>query len=564
MISTNRFMRSTGATVCRAWFALALILLSTARPAGAQTSTWRQINGGLPSVGNNDIRALAADPVDPQVMYGGFSYAYGMSHGVFKTTDGGAHWVVADTGLRSNATVTALAIDPANRSTVYAIDNYDLYRSVDGAANWTKITTLPNDVWCVAAYNGVVYVGGYTTFYRSSDSGDHFATTYSSPGGGTANKIWIQPAVPNRVVAAVGASLFQTADGGHSWTEYTALNSSVCNMAYTTAFDVDPSNYSHMLVGTWHCIASTTDGGATWTKVRDIGYTNGLRFDPLKPSVVYATSSYLGPSTVLRSTDGGATWSTFTAGLNSGFRITALELGPSPLAGATESAAYVGLTGWGPFTTAPETPIPGVTVIDPFYGDVAGGTTVSLWGKNFVAGDTSVSLGGSPASNVVVTSATELTAVTPAHGPGPVTAAVTTTAGTGSLANGFVYVRAMPAFSDEPLVVRATVVKASHVAELRQRIDELRARHLLVGFSWTNPTLSVGTTAVSSLHIAELRAALAGVYSAVGQTPPTYTPTVIDPGKTPIAAVQIEELRVAVASLWDAYKQRSVAPGRVR
>jgi photosystem II stability/assembly factor-like uncharacterized protein len=551
-------LRSARPLAVAACTALLLALLSSGRPtAEAQGSTWRQISTGLPVVGYNDIRTMAVDPVNSQILYGGFSYSFGMSHGVFKSTDGGAHWEVADTGLRSNATVTSLAIDPVSPSTIYAVENYDLYRSLDGAAHWTKLTTLPNDVWCVAANNGVVYVGGYVTFYVSTDGGDHFAATYSSPGGGTANKIWIQPGATSRIIAATGASLHQTTDGGHTWTPYSALNSSVCDTTYTVAFDVDPFDYNRMIVGSWHCLARTTDGGATWAKVRDLSDTNHVVFDSRKQNVVYATSGGTGPSTVLKSTDGGATWSPFTTGLPASFVLTALALGPSPQTGATESAAYVGLTGWGPYTTAPEPPIPTVVTVDPLYGDVSGGTAISIWGSNFVAGQTSVSVGGNPASNVVVSSANELTAVTPAHAPGPVSVTVTTSVATGSLANGFIYVRAMPSFADDPLVVRNSVVKAVHITELRQHIDELRARHLLTPYAWTDPTLTAGTTSVARLHVVNLRAALFGVYTALGQTAPSYTPMVIEPGKTVIEALQIAELRAAVRAAWDFYLIRS-------
>lgn len=59
------------------------------------------------------VSGLAIDPRNPATIYAG---TYG---GVFKSTDGGAHWQAMNTGL-NNLFVRALAIDPLNPATVYA------------------------------------------------------------------------------------------------------------------------------------------------------------------------------------------------------------------------------------------------------------------------------------------------------------------------------------------------------------------------------------------------------------------------------------------------------------
>jgi hypothetical protein len=73
----------------------------------------------------------------------------------------------------------------------------------------------------------------------------------------------------------------------------------------------------------------------------------------------------------------------------------------------------------------------------PGYGPAAGGSTVVLQGEGFTAG-TTVSFGGSPAAQVTIETGRRLTAVTPA-GSGPADVAVTGTAGTSTLAGGFLY-----------------------------------------------------------------------------------------------------------------------------
>ena len=71
-------------------------------------------------------------------------------------------------------------------------------------------------------------------------------------------------------------------------------------------------------------------------------------------------------------------------------------------------------------------PVPAPTTISllPTSGPEAGGTLVTVWGTNFLAGAT-VSFGGVAAASVTVTSATQLGAVTPPHAAGVVDVRVT-------------------------------------------------------------------------------------------------------------------------------------------
>jgi|GEM_PF-5467473 len=88
------------------------------------------------------------------------------------------------------------------------------------------------------------------------------------------------------------------------------------------------------------------------------------------------------------------------------------------------------------------TPPASVTVssVSPAQGTTLGGTTVTITGTGFVVVPT-VTFGGSAATNVVLTSATTLTAVTPAHAAGAVDVVVTNPSGGESttVTGGFTY-----------------------------------------------------------------------------------------------------------------------------
>jgi hypothetical protein len=69
---------------------------------------------------------------------------------------------------------------------------------------------------------------------------------------------------------------------------------------------------------------------------------------------------------------------------------------------------------------------PTLTAVDPALGATTGGTALKLTGTNFLAG-AKVTVGGTAATNVVIVTATEITATAPAHAAGAVDIVVTNT-----------------------------------------------------------------------------------------------------------------------------------------
>jgi hypothetical protein len=84
---------------------------------------------------------------------------------------------------------------------------------------------------------------------------------------------------------------------------------------------------------------------------------------------------------------------------------------------------------------------PTVSSISPNTGSSNGGTSVTIKGTNFASGST-VTFGGTAASNVTVVSSTSITAATPAHAAGAVNVVVSDSNGSGTLTNGFTYTAA--------------------------------------------------------------------------------------------------------------------------
>jgi hypothetical protein len=118
----------------------AAVFVASAHTAQAGINAWT--SHGPPG---GDVSALAIDPITPRTIYAGTS-----GTGVFKSTDAGATWSAANTGLPSNTSVSALAIDPTMPRTLYAgtaaysgpaVGNGGVYKSTDGASSWNAFNT---------------------------------------------------------------------------------------------------------------------------------------------------------------------------------------------------------------------------------------------------------------------------------------------------------------------------------------------------------------------------------------------------------------------------------------
>ncbi len=117
-------------------------------------ATWIHSSNGLPRFAgagssNYDVLALAINPANPQTLYAGATSfeVTGPVGSVYKSTNGGANWFEASSGI-AGQDVRALLIDTADPSgdTVYAgtggggADRGGVFRTTDGGATWNSIS----------------------------------------------------------------------------------------------------------------------------------------------------------------------------------------------------------------------------------------------------------------------------------------------------------------------------------------------------------------------------------------------------------------------------------------
>lgn len=235
--------------------------------------------------------------------------------GAFRSTNAGAAWTAANSGLRPS--VRVLAADPLNAATVWAgTTSSHLFRSSDNGASWTRLKSgLTPQVEAIAvdpSNSNTVYVGtgGGSGFYKTTNGG----TTWTSPSflSGGANALAIDPSAPATLYGERrDVGLVKSTNAGTSWT---TINN---GLGFTTGstprivdIEVDPINTANVYaVISAGGIAKSSNRGADWTKVATQNVFD-VAVDPHTPGVVFAASA----SGILKTTDGGANWQTVNSG----------------------------------------------------------------------------------------------------------------------------------------------------------------------------------------------------------------------------------------------------------
>ena len=246
--------------------------------------------------------------------------------------------------------VIAFAVDPNDRAKFFiAVASGGVWKTVNAGTTWTPIFENYGafSIGAIALDQkdtNVLWVGtGERNSQRSVGYGDG---VYKSEDGGRSfrkvgleksehiGRIVIDPRDSKVVyVAAQGPlwsaggdrGLYKTTDGGKTWKAVLSFSE------HTGVTDVvlDPSNPDIVYAASWQrrrhfytlinggpesAIHKSTDGGATWARLRgglpagDVGRV-GLDVSPVDPNVVYATVEAAGQgSGIYRSGDKGATW----------------------------------------------------------------------------------------------------------------------------------------------------------------------------------------------------------------------------------------------------------------
>jgi len=299
----------------------AIITLAWGIPAPAATDlpassfTWVRTGGPLGGLGY-DIRMRTDDPDTMLVT--------DANAGVFRSTDGGATWQPSNTGITTRVgtsgdaiPVFSLTIDPHDNDIVWAGTQFlrGIFRSADGGVTWTQKTNG------VAESDGITF-RGFTVDPRSSD------TVYAA--AEVSSWTW-NAGVPKqgREWDMVKGVVYKTIDGGNNWkavwrgdnlARYVWIDPQHPDTVYvsTGIFDREAANSDPQAAAKaapgGEGILKSVDGGLTWTHANqglDNLYVGSLFMNPQNPQILLAGTGniqYADKSGVYLSTDGGASW----------------------------------------------------------------------------------------------------------------------------------------------------------------------------------------------------------------------------------------------------------------
>ncbi|HUI77213.1 MAG TPA: hypothetical protein VLY24_04840 [Bryobacteraceae bacterium] len=330
-----------------------------------RAASWSALGSSRPPA---FVESLAIDPATPGTLYAG------TNHGVFKSTDAGSSWAPVNRGFEAPAAL-ALAVDPARPATVYVgTDGCGAFKSTDGGLSWAAVNSgLTGKVVGTLAIDpanpATVYLGTGVKLrmgqgvFRSLDGGAAWLSASKGLPDSFGTNIFAMAVADSSPPAVYVSSfdLFRSVDGGGRWINISTTDARI--LTYTSAkhrfssnvhsLAVDPANPNIQFAGAEGEIYKTVDGGANWRAVR-VGTNNvwieALAIDPAEPATLFAvtgaTPEELPGGTILKSLDGGTTWSVSNRGLEN-VRFTALAIDP-----ADPLTAYAGSIGSGLFQTA--------------------------------------------------------------------------------------------------------------------------------------------------------------------------------------------------------------------
>jgi uncharacterized protein (TIGR03437 family) len=260
----------------------------------------------------------------------------GASYGLFKSTDAGATWNMLNIPLNSPFLKGSLlphwlAMDPQNTSNIYFIGHAvgdAFFASSDAGATWTItpfIGLQPSNL-AVDFAGQTIYIsasstatGGNFSLYKSTNTGASWtlitlpnnqdAPASQYPFGAPVESFFVDPIVSGTVYGlSNGYHFVKSTDFGSTWTE-------IVQTAPMKPSYVDPHNSLN-----WYDVNDdlfkSTDGAVTFSQLNIPSNSVTSVAVGAVSTTVYATGGVAGlGGTVLKSTDGGDTWTALQNGL---------------------------------------------------------------------------------------------------------------------------------------------------------------------------------------------------------------------------------------------------------
>ena len=236
---------------------------------------------------------------------------------LFKSQDGGATWTRIERGLDNQHELSAVAVSPQDKKTLYLSTLGDgVYRSRNGGASWNKasrgLENLNIDLLAIAPNKDLVLAAGTEGGLYLTENGGNWSSV--QPGKQKITAIAFTPTNNRIIVGDEKGNLYSSRDRGKNWQQLATVGrTAVRTIAVSPDYKSDRSFWTGTERGIWH----TVDGGISFQPtVRGMGKRSVMS---LAISPNYKIDRTLWASTwhegVFRSTNGGASWNKQSRGL---------------------------------------------------------------------------------------------------------------------------------------------------------------------------------------------------------------------------------------------------------
>lgn len=278
------------------------------RDAGA---SWER----FPSFSARRVTTLGIDPRLPATVYAGT-----MGDAVYKSPDGGQHWLPHNVGLKEHVSfVNQFVFHPADNEQLYSATTVGAYYTKDGGRVWEERMTGMKEVHIVVSLAidhkepRVLYAGTTGGIYWTDDG----AASWKKINQGLipdselmaamalgVNMIVPEPLNPEVVYAGTTKGLFQTRNRGEVWERIgVALPD-----PFVSSIVIHPTRPNLLYIGGPGGVRKSTDSGRTFQAVNSGLATLNVRalaMSPRNPEELYAGTNGSG---LYHSTNGGDTW----------------------------------------------------------------------------------------------------------------------------------------------------------------------------------------------------------------------------------------------------------------
>jgi photosystem II stability/assembly factor-like uncharacterized protein len=261
--------------------------------------SWK-LNANQAALRGKNVISLAVSPVNPKLIYAG-TY-----EGLLKSEDGGLSWHPVTGGVpRATVAAKGSKIDSRKLSTASAGVKLPETKVFD-----VRISPVAPSHVCAATAQGL---------FQSSDGGK----TWSKNSGltGAVYKLGLHPSDPSWMMVQTSARLYVSGNRGGTWVETHVGNASVRvhDFAFSSSMPV------RVLAGTSHGLYASVDGGKSWNP-----HSGGLPMMAVnqfctskqQPGLIYFLSQ--SENQIYLSTDGGERWTRFDDGGLRGLSIQAM------------------------------------------------------------------------------------------------------------------------------------------------------------------------------------------------------------------------------------------------